>query len=253
MSVHRATDAVHSLLVSIILPRFKSLTALTISDLSLTTKSTVPLFKQLATKLKISMIQLINTGISSKNLHALVSILPSLRNLYSINLHGNQLAEDAINDLLVCVSSHSSLRMLYLSSNRIRMSNALSLASVLQNSSVRDLFLTNCGIDDAVMAVVCEALCSNSVLRTLSVSSNPIDDNGAAAFAKTLTKNSTLQMVNLWGTLIGKEGTIRLLSSLCVNVSIITITLSVKLEEQVSRFVDESNYCGVIRSRILWL
>ena len=67
-----------------------------------------------------------------------------------------------------------------------------------------------------------QLLHQNSTLKELTLSNNGISDAGAVALAQALHHNSTLQGLDLSGNDIGKEGTHQLVQALTVNTSTTT-------------------------------
>ena len=74
------------------------------------------------------------------------------------------------------------------------------------NSTVTELVLNSCDIDDANAAELAGLLKENSTLTSLNLGLHQIGDVGADALAKGLKENSTLTSLNLGGNKIGNVG-----------------------------------------------
>ena len=83
------------------------------------------------------------------------------------------------------------------------------------------LSLRYMSISDTGAVALAQALHQNSTLKELYLSNNNISDGGAVALAHALHHNSNLKELNLYGNdAIGKEGTHQLVQALTVNTSI---------------------------------
>ena len=97
------------------------------------------------------------------------------------------------------LKSNTSVKSVDLHSNpKIGDEGAKALAEALKvNATVKELYLTDCGIGDDGAAALAEALRSNTSLTTLSLAACRIGDAGAAALAAALRSNTSLSVLNL--------------------------------------------------------
>jgi Leucine-rich repeat (LRR) protein len=70
-------------------------------------------------------------------------------------------------------------------------------AAIQNNTSLRELQLTNCEIDDACMYMLCVALKVNTTLTRIDLSFNKIREDGLYSLYDLFAKNKTLAYVDL--------------------------------------------------------
>ena len=74
---------------------------------------------------------------------------------------------------------------------------AVCIETMKANSTVKELLLSFCRIDDAIADALAKGLKENSTLTSLDLSSNEIGDGGEDALSKRFKENSTLTRLNL--------------------------------------------------------
>ncbi|XP_074630322.1 uncharacterized protein LOC141889064 isoform X4 [Acropora palmata] len=102
---------------------------------------------------------------------------------------------------------------------------AVCIETLKTNSTVTELVLVNCGIDDANVAELPGMLKENSTLTSLDLDHNQIGDVGADALAKGLKENSTLTSLYLGHNQIGDVGADALAKGLKENSTLTSLYL----------------------------
>ncbi|XP_015756439.1 PREDICTED: nucleotide-binding oligomerization domain-containing protein 2-like isoform X3 [Acropora digitifera] len=102
---------------------------------------------------------------------------------------------------------------------------AVCIDSMKTNSTVTDLSLSFCGIDDASAAALAEQFQENSTLTSLNLSYNAIGEVGVDALAKGLKGNSTLTTLRLSSNAIGNVGADALAKGLKENSTLTSLDL----------------------------
>lgn len=83
-------------------------------------------------------------------------------------------------------------------------SNARALSSILQNNkSIKELNLSNTGLDDDGLRELCDAIRGNETLTELNLSSNHFGEAGAASLTEALTFNSSIKKLDLSANALG--------------------------------------------------
>ena len=78
--------------------------------------------------------------------------------------------------------------------------------SLLRNTALEELNLSNCGIDDNCLKMICPSLIKNQTLLSLHLFNNPITDEGAYFILSALLSfNQTIKAITLYGTQIDQE------------------------------------------------
>lgn len=235
-SLFERTVDVLVLLIVTLLPLMKNLRLLSLSNLPFgSRKGGVLLMKGLAEKKKLSTLQLVNTKLYAEEANVLINTaLPNLHELSTLNLSHNNLSETIMIDLIKCLPN--TLKMLYLSSNEFSPEVTYNLSSFLQNSTLSDLFLTDCGITDTFIEILCTGLRRNRYLKTLSIGSNPISDAGAGILIRLIIHDSAIQILNLWNTPLTSDGIHTITTTIASGErsSLVCITLPLQLKSSAS-------------------
>eukprot|EP00744_Colponema_vietnamica_P006942 GILI01010024.1.p1 GENE.GILI01010024.1~~GILI01010024.1.p1 ORF type:complete len:689 (-),score=178.30 GILI01010024.1:130-2196(-) len=89
-----------------------------------------------------------------------------------------------------------------------------------------ELGVSNCGVDDAAVQVLCAALATNTMIGSIEMQRNLITSHGAIELAKVLLKNRCLISLGLGQNRIEDEGTCALASAVEVNKHLEMLDLS---------------------------
>lgn len=155
-----------------------------------------------------------------------------------IDLTGNSLTRsvgDAFGDLVrarTLMQSPSVLHTILLNDNPLMRPNAGMPAPRLFSALSSDhvvvkLHLDSCGIDDAAIEPLCEALLgSTSVLQSLHLMNNAITSRGASLLSSVLVRHTRLQDVSLEGNVIKDEGICSLARMLEVNCTLLSLNIA---------------------------
>ena len=101
-----------------------------------------------------------------------------------------------------------------------------STAQILTIGSLRELNVSYCSIESDTTCDLARALHGNSQLRDLRLGGNPIEQAGAEAIASMLQHNNRLKFLDLTGcSTIGETGVLKLIASMCQNVSLKVLRL----------------------------
>jgi Ran GTPase-activating protein (RanGAP) involved in mRNA processing and transport len=114
----------------------------------------------------------------------------------------------------------------HLSHNEIKDEGATALAQLLKtNQTLKYFSIAENMITAKGGKVIAEALKCNSTLHTLYFDHNPLGDEGMGAIAEALKKNHTLRVVNLAGTQVTGVGVESLIKGVFSNVSLCSLDL----------------------------
>jgi len=137
----------------------------------------------------------------------------------------------SISWLRVSFASHRSLERLVLSDNGMRDDSIQMLCLMLrENNSVTSLDISNNNFGDGAMQSICcmlaEGVDNRSKLSKLVLESNNIADAGAILLAETLSVSQRLKMLNVKDNNIGRRGMIALIETLWHNTGLDTLSLA---------------------------
>jgi len=125
--------------------------------------------------------------------------------LERLYLSAAMLNEHQGNLLLEALKSKNSLTTLNLSHNKLGDTFLVHLSSLLNSTSLKELYLWSTDITDGVLPLA-TSLATNTTLTTLQLRGNGIGHDGARALAQALKTNKTLEVLDLWYNPIGEEG-----------------------------------------------
>ena len=153
-----------------------------------------------------------------------------------LNLINCSLTSDGVGEVVSGLNDNHTLRVLYLSSNRIGSEGAVAVATMLKrNSSLETLYLDSCSIGSSGGVELGAALERNKTLRELRLSGNALGDDGVRGLCVGLENNSSLEELHLGGDKsLGEEGVLLLLK--CVeekNRSLKTLWLPKKYKRDI--------------------
>ncbi len=119
---------------------------------------------------------------------------------------------------------------------------------LMASSSIKQLKLDSCEIDDEGITVFSDYLPGAQSLTVLELQRNTFGPRGAQQIAVVIKRNNSIEKIVLIGcSAIGKEGTISLLQSLVVNQTVQTLFLPLMYEKMVE---PETLH---LSSRVVWL
>ena len=133
--------------------------------------------------------------------------------------------------LRVHFASHHSLERLVLSDNGMRDDSIEMLCKMLrENNSVTYLDISNNNFGDAAMRYICCMLAEGAdktcKLSKLVLESNNLGDAGAILLAETLSASQQLKMLNVKDNNIGRRGIVALINTLWHNTGLDTLSLA---------------------------
>ncbi|KAL9985546.1 hypothetical protein ACROYT_G007965 [Oculina patagonica] len=147
--------------------------------------------------------------IDDRILNILTVTLPPLEKLTTIDFWNTGLQDNSLNTLATHVVTHlPNLRTLCLDNNPVTLQRYGVFLG--EESTIQNLSLRNCYINDMGAKMIGRALTPNKSLTTLNLCYNKITCEGAACIAKGLRMNRTLLSVNLGSNLIGDNGASKL-------------------------------------------
>lgn len=147
--------------------------------------------------------------IDDRILNILTVTLPPLEKLTTIDLWNTGLQDNGLNTLATHIISHlPSLRTLCLDNNPVTLQRYGIFLG--EESTVQNLSLRNCYVNDMGARMIGRALTANKSLTTLNLCYNKITCEGASWIAKGLRMNRTLLSLNLGSNLIGDNGASKL-------------------------------------------
>ena len=132
--------------------------------------------------------------------NGIISVANSLRcvsRITLLNLHNNQLTEEAGDALASIILNNTKLEDLYLGNNQLQTGAlkvilALKSISTLKVLDLNDNNITECAVDELSSAIDC-----NPLLSTLRLRSNKLKTTGAIKIIKSLTQLTTLKSLNM--------------------------------------------------------
>lgn len=143
--------------------------------------------------------------------HLLCTMLAGCREsrLKVLNLNGSQIGDEAFENLLISLATHTQLTELLLGGNKITERGCMALAARLlanPNCVLETLILTRNLIGDVGTIILSTSLSNNKFLKNLLLEGNAITDRGCIAMSRLLVANRTLESIRLEGNRIRTTG-----------------------------------------------
>ncbi len=198
-----------------------------------------------------------NRPISASGSSALYKGILYHDNLKTLSLQNAMLGDVGAHKLCTALDKVTEMRVLRLSGNQLTADSVAALVKALcvQNTSLRELDLSNNAIDAAGIQEIEALLTTNTQMNTLNLSSNQLGDDGAAhltlalaklpthitsldlsnnkisnagasAIAKLLSVNTNIAHVRLHGNSIGNEGASEIAQAIRSKTNIVSVDLS---------------------------
>ena len=167
----------------------------------------------------VRLLRLNDTRIGMPDCEALCELLKSSHSLEDLRIKRNKFTSESVGSIITGLSQNSSLKELRMSDSHFRMTNMVSLASVLRDQSRCTLVLLklrDCQISSEGAVQLTAGLCKNSTIRALYLTQNPIGE-GAIAVAEMLVENKTLTRLEVDHCNINSHGACELAMALCKN------------------------------------
>ena len=146
--------------------------------------------------------------------------------LHVLSMEDAGLSDEHLIRLADAVGPNKSLGVLRLASNAFTASGLEALTGALrQNKTVTEVYLENCGLDDACALLLAQILPSTRHIGVLSLGDNRISDSGAEALATALARPHRMATIALDGNAIGDLGGAALGRMLEANPTVINVEL----------------------------
>ncbi|CAL7950041.1 unnamed protein product [Xylocopa violacea] len=167
-------------------------------------------------------------GINTRVVKPLCEALIKNPFVYTLNLTGNWLTEDAcyhLNDLL---QRNSLLHTLLLAGCKIGPEGAANLHDgILDTSTLKTLDLSDCNIRNEGFEHITKAMCNNESIETLLLSDNHLDESCAESLQRLISCSKTLRSLGLsWNSLYTVETWKKLVKGFEDNETLIELDLS---------------------------
>jgi Ran GTPase-activating protein (RanGAP) involved in mRNA processing and transport len=162
-------------------------------------------------------VRLIGQHIGDGGARELAQALGAATTVLEIVLYNAGIGESGARAIASAARAHPTLEKLNLNSNQIGLGGVTAVAGAFSRpgSSIREIQLDSCGIDDAGAAQLAMMLASGPAqLRRLDLGGNVIGDKGAHSLAGGLRANHILRSLELGGNHIGDGGAIALAGAL---------------------------------------
>ena len=153
--------------------------------------------------------------------------LKNISSLKVLELHNNNIPEQAANDLAAAIMANSLLEKLWLSGNHLGSSTVMIVNALKEITTLKVLSLDgNQNRSDELAPAIASIITKNKLIERLLLSDNNLNDDGVIRIAQSLYKHSKLKSLSLRNNNITKKAAEALTSIISSNIGLEELYLS---------------------------